>query len=364
MGLGSVADISLAKARERHAEARAAVLKGIDPIEERKGEKIEQRAAQVAAEARATTFETLADEFITAKAPEWRNAKHADQWRNTLEKHAYPIIGRKAINEIDTADLLAVLQPIWTTKTETASRVRNRIELILDAAKVKGMREGENPARWRGHLDKLLPKKTKVAPVKHLRALPFEEMPAFIEKLREQPGVAPLAIEFLILTAARTMKALGAKWSEIDEQAAVWTIPPERMKTYKEHRVPLSDAALKVLARAKQFRCDNNDLIFPSPRDSVVMCDMSLTGVLRRMKYDAKATTHGFRSTFRDWAWETTYHHPDLLELCLAHTIRNQVEAAYRRGDQLEKRRPIMAEWAAYCEPKKPDNVLKLPRAA
>lgn len=356
MGLGPHRDVSLADARERARKARQQILDGVDPIAARE----ESRTAAKVAEAKHVTFEDCASKYIKAHKAGWKNAKHAEQWHNTLRDYAFPVLGSLPVSKIDTPLVLKVIEPIWHDKTETASRIRARIENILDWATVRGYRTGDNPARWRGHLDHTLPKRSKVARVKHHPALPFTEMGAFMEKLREQPSTSSRALELIILTAARTNEALQAEWGEVDMSAKVWTIPAERMKTGKEHKVPLSDAALTVLRALKKESED--EFVFPGQNVDAPLSNMACLKVLERMngtddserpKYIDKdgrpITVHGFRSTFRDWAAELTSYPRDVVEMALAHTIDDKVEAAYRRGDLFEKRRRLMAEWARYC---------------
>ena len=277
--------------------------------------------------------------------PSEKSAKHGQQWTNTLEAYAFPVVGKMACADIALPHVLKILEPIWMTKTETATRLRGRIESVLDWATVRGFRKGENPARWKGHLDKILPAPGKVAKVEHHDAVALDDLGAFLHDLRQRDGIAARALEFLILTAARSGEVLGAIWAEIDISARVWTIPPERMKASKEHRVPLSDTAVRLLESLPRFA--GNDLVFPSPR-GLVLSDMTLTAVMRRMKREE--VPHGFRSTFRDWAAERTNYPREVAEMALAHTIGNAVEAAYRRGDLFEKRARMMQEWAKFCD--------------
>ncbi|MBW6494573.1 MAG: integrase arm-type DNA-binding domain-containing protein [Burkholderiaceae bacterium] len=356
MGMGSLADVSAKDARRRAAEARALVHNKIDPLEHRKqqAQAAAQRAAQIAAGA--ITFKKVSLEYIEANRAGWKNVKHISQWENSLATYAYPVMGDTPVGEIDTAMVLEVVNPIWLTKTETAKRVRSRIELVLSYAKVKGYRVGENPAIWRGHLENVLPKPGKIAPHKHHPALPYGQMREFMGKLRQHEGVSVLCLEFVILTACRSGEALKAKWSEIDEEKGVWIIPAERMKARREHRVPLSDAALAVLGAARKI-CQG-EYIFPGVRTGKPMSDMSLSMLVRRIQ--SGITVHGFRSSFRDWAAEATHYPGEMAEMALAHVVGNKVEAAYRRGDMFEKRRQLMADWAAWCEPKKSGNVVPI----
>jgi integrase len=292
------------------------------------------------------TFRQAAERFIQSQRPMWSNVRHAEQWATSLSQHVYRAIGNMPVAELNNSrgtDLvMQVLEPIWATKTVTASRVRGRIEKILDWAKVRGYRDGENPARWRGHLDKLLPAPGKVASVKHLAAMPYEQIPAFMLKLRGVDSVAARALEFAILTAARTAEVLGAKRSEIDRKAKMWTIPAVRMKARKEHRVPLSDAALSIV--------DNScgEFLFPGARTGKRLAHHTLRAMLKRMGVDS-AAVHGFRSSFRDWGSEVRSYPSELLEMALAHNVGSKVEMAYRRGDMLEKRRELMEDWAGFC---------------
>ena len=315
------------------------------------------RSAIKASQAAAKTFEFCALAYIDAHEAGWRNAKHAQQWRNTLETYAYPAIGDLRVRDVGLANVLAVLEPIWKGKTETASRLRGRLEAILDWATTRGYRSGLNPARWKGHLDTVLPAARSVANAGHHTALPFPQIGAFMVELRQQAGLSARALEFAILTASRSGEVRGAIWRKIDRAARMWTVPAERMKAGREHRVPLSDQALDLLDAVP--RGESDGLIFASPRGGM-LSDMSLTAVLRRMKVDA--VPHGFRSTFRDWCAERTNYPHEVAEMALAHAIGDKVEAAYRRGDLLEKRRRLMRDWAIYCSaPEIPgDNVVSL----
>lgn len=342
MGLGSVNTVSLKLARERAGEARLKLLDADDPIEQRKAERLEKLAAS----ATVLSFKEAAEGYIKAHRAGWKNIKHAGQWKATLEAYAYPEFGSFAVSRVDTALVMKALEAIWTTKPETATRVRGRIESILDWATARGYRQGENPARWRGHLDKLLPARSKVAKVKHHAALPYTEVGAFMAKLRPMEGISPKALEFAILTATRTGEVVGARWSEIDTENALWTIPGDRMKAGKEHRVPLSDRALQILESLPREK--GNDSVFIGEKGGKPLSNMALLMTLRRMERE-DLTTHGFRSTFRDWAAEQTAFPNELLEMALAHTVSDKTEAAYRRGDMMEKRRRLMKEWAAYC---------------
>nr|WP_312379562.1 integrase arm-type DNA-binding domain-containing protein [Delftia acidovorans] len=339
MGLGGFPDVTLAFAREKAREARSKIEQGLDPILERERALSLLRAEQ----AKSMTFEAACQALIDAKSDEWRNPKHRAQWAASLATYAYPTIGKLQVGDVGQAHILSILQPIWKEKTETATRLRGRIEQVLDWARVRGFREGENPARWRGHLDKLLPAPTKIAKVVHHKALPIDAMPGFMAQLRQRKGLSARALEFLVLTAARSGEVRGATWQEIDMEAAVWTVPAERMKAQKEHRVPLSPQALALLASVP--RLEGNDLVFPAPRGGQ-LSDMTLTNLMRRMELEA--VPHGMRSTFRDWAAERTHFPREVAEMALAHTIGNAVEAAYRRGDLFTKRAELMSEWASF----------------
>jgi integrase len=340
MGLGGFPDVTLSGAREKAREARAKVDQGIDPILQRQEAKSALRASAAAAK----TFSECTTAYVDAKSAEWRNAKHRQQWSNTLKEYADPVIGQLLVRDVTLAHVLKILEPIWTTKTETASRVRGRIESVLNWATVRGYRTGENPARWRGHLDKLLGAPTKVTRVEHHAALDVDAVPGFISALRQQKGNGARALEFAILTAARSGEVRGATWDEIDLQTGIWIVPGVRMKAGKEHRVPLSPAALKLLNALP--RIEKTTLLFPSSKNTP-LSDMTLTEVLRRMK--VKAVPHGFRSTFKDWASERTRYPGEMSEMALAHAIGDKVEAAYRRGDLFEKRRRMMNDWAKFC---------------
>lgn len=340
MGLGGYPDVPLAEARQRARDARAKIHAGTDPIQARR----KARSAVAAASAKAKTFDQCAEAYIKAKSGEWANAKHHTQWETTIESYASPVIGGLLVADVDVSNVLKVLEPIWRTKTETASRLRGRIESILDWATARGYRTGENPARWRGHLDQLLARPKKIAKVKHHEAVPVDSVAAFVADLRHVEGTSARALELAVLTAARSGEIRGARWPEIDLDARVWTVPAERMKAKKEHRVPLSTQAFDLLQHLP--RTQASDLLFPGRKGP--LSDMSLTAVMRRMKLTA--VPHGFRSTFRDWAAERTNYSRDLAEMALAHAIENAVEAAYRRGDMLAKRAAMMQAWADFLD--------------
>jgi integrase len=342
MSLGNADLITLAEARNLHREARLLLARGIDPLEQRR----EQAEAEATGNVPAHTFTEAAAAFIAAHAAGWRNAKHAQQWRNTLATYAEPIIGTMVLGAIDTNDVLRILMPLWAIKPETASRVRSRIENVLDYAKARGWRDGPNPALWRGNLQLLLPAKGKVRKVEHHAALDWREAPDFWRKLAERDGMGVRALRFAILTAVRSGEVRGATWSEIDLDAAIWTIPAARMKAERAHRVPLAGPAVSILRPLAEAK-DGSGLVFFGLKRNTPLSDMTLTAVLRRMGR-GDLTAHGFRSTFRDWAAETTAHPNHVVELALAHAIGDKVEAAYRRGDLFEKRAALMADWGAF----------------
>lgn len=340
-GLGGYGDVSLSDAREAARMARADVARGVDPIEHAKAVQSLLRAQTE----KAVTFDDAAAKYIKAHKEGWKNAKHAQQWENTLATYATPVIGPMLVRDVEMAHVLKILEPIWTTKTETASRVRGRIESVLDWAKGRGYRVGDNPAAWNGNLDAQLAAPKKVAKVIHHPALPIGKLNAFVFALRGREGMAAKALEFAILTAARSGEVRGAVWSEIDIDEALWTIPAARMKMEREHRVPLSESAIRILTALPHL--EGVDYVFPAPRAGQ-LSDMTLTAVMRRMEVDA--VPHGFRSTFRDWAGESTNYPRDVAEMALAHKIGDATEAAYRRGDALEKRRRMMADWAKFID--------------
>jgi integrase len=350
MGLGSYPGLSLADARIKAAEHRKLCREGIDPINEKQAQRQAHRLAAV----KSRTFKQVAGEFIARHEAAWRNPKHRMQWRNTLATYAYPLLADLPVADIDAGLIVQVLDPIWSAKPETAGRVRGRIEAILDAATHQGLRQGPNPAQWKGGLAHSLPARARVRKVQHHAALPYDKLPRFMVDLHARSGMAARALEFAILTAARTAEVLGATWSEVDTVAAVWTIPAERMKAGRQHKVPLSNAALAVLDIVQPLALLDNGAaaptapIFPGLRRALPMSNMVMLMLLRRMKCD-DLTVHGFRSTFSDWAAERTGYPREVVEMALAHTIENRVEAAYRRGDLFEKRRQLMADWAKFC---------------
>ncbi|SFQ55744.1 Integrase [Roseivivax halotolerans] len=353
MGLGSAAPggVTLAQARKKAAEARDILQDGGDPLEQR-------QAAQRVALASSTTFGEFADQFVEDQRGGWSNPKHAAQWAMTLGPAYCKKIRTRAIADVDIEDVVAVLRPVWLKKPETARRIRMRLERVLDAAKVRGLRSGENPARWRGNLELLLPKQPKADG--HHAAMPWADVPAFMEQLAAREGVAALALRWTILTAARTSEVLYATWDEIDVDAGIWEVPAERMKARRPHRVPLSDEALAVLEEVKGL---DPELVFPAIRGSGPMSNMAMSVQLRRMKVTG-ATVHGFRSSFRDWAAEATSFQSEVAEMALAHVIGNRTEAAYRRGDLFEKRRRLMEAWGRYCTSSRKTDVVSLARGA
>lgn len=340
IGLGPVTEVSLAEAREAARTMRRQIRAGIDPLSERQAAKAKLAAARAAT----ITFDEAAKKLIASKQAEFRNAKHAKQWRSTLDRYASPVIGKLPVSEIDTGHIVRVLEPYWTEKPETMSRVRGRVESVLDWAGARALREGPNPARWRGHLDALLPRPSKIKRVEHHRALPIGDVPEFVAELRQRKGAAARALEFTILCAARSGEARGATWSEIDLDGALWRVPGQRMKAGREHTVPLSPAALALL-KALPHR---QGLLFPAPRGGQ-LSDMALTAVIRRMGYGERTTAHGFRACFSTWASERTHYPSEVREMALAHRISNKAEAAYRRGDLLGKRGGVMDAWAQFC---------------
>ena len=340
MGLGAVQTVSLAEARELAREARNLVRRGIDPIEHRDA----ALAAQAAGAAHAMPFDECAEAYMAAHRGAWKNSKHRAQWKSTLATYASPIFGSLPAHAVDVALVMKVIEPIWSTKPETAGRLRGRIEAVLDWAKARRYRSGENPARWKGHLENLLPARSKIAKVKHHPALPYTDMAAFMLELRKKRGASACALEFAILTAARTGEVIGARWSEIDLADKLWTVPAERMKSAQAHIVPLSDDAIEIL---KSPPHEGDGYVFPGARSSEPLSNMAMLELLRGMR--PGFTVHGFRSTFRDWAGDRTNYPRDVIEAALAHAIENETEAAYRRSTAVDKRRRLMAAWAEFC---------------
>ena len=341
IGLGGYPDVSLAQARERARAIKEELWAGRDPIAERRAAQDAMRAEQ----ARHITFTEAAQKCHAAKESEFRNAKHRKDWIAALERYAYPKIGHMPVDAVDVPHVLKVLEPIWKTKTETATRVRQRLEAVLSWAKVSGYRDGDNPAKWSENLDQVLPAPNKIRKSSHFKALPWQDVPEFMAALRKREGMAALALEFAILTAARSGEVRGAQWSEIDLDARVWTVPADRIKAGKPHRVPLSDDAVAVLERTP--RMHGSDHVFTAPRGGA-LSDMTLSAVLKRMKVDA--TVHGFRSSFKDWARSCTSYPDEVSELALAHVNSDATRAAYARDELLPQRKRLMADWAAFID--------------
>jgi integrase len=341
MGLGPYPQITLAEARQTAAEARRLKARRLDPLAVRKDKEAEARLEA----AKSVSFKEAAEQYIKSHEKGWKNSKHKAQWSSTLKRHVYPVFDSIPVAAVDTGLVMKALEPIWSSKPETASRVRGRIENILDWAKARGYRQGENPARWKGHLDHLLPAKGKVAKVQHHPALPYPELPHFMSGLRKREELSARALEFMILTASRTGEVIGATWHEIDLKNALWSIPASRTKTGKEHRVPLSSPAIELLEALP--RLNSNIHLFPG-LGCKPLSNMAMLTLLRRIERE-DLTVHGFRSTFRDWAAERTDYPNEVAEMALGHAVSSKVEAAYRRGDLYEKRRAIMNDWAQYC---------------
>lgn len=342
MGLGPLHTIGLAEAREKAQECRKLRLQRVDPIEARKSGQIEAKLAA----ASAIIFRECAERYIEAHRAGWRSEKHASQWPTTLGSYVYPIFGDLPVQAIDVGLVMKALEPIWHAKPETANRVRGRIEAVLDWAASRGYRQGENPARWRGHLENLLPKRSKIRRVEHHPALPYQEIGAFMAELRRQDGIAARALEFTILTASRTGEVVGARWDEINRAERIWTIPAERMKSGREHRVPISGAALTIVDAMAEVR--QGKFVFPGNTATQPLSNMAMLMLLRRMNRP-DLTVHGFRSTFRDWAAERSAFAAEVAEMALAHTVADAVERAYRRGDLFQKRQQLAEAWASYC---------------
>ena len=341
MGLGAVHALTLAEARIKAAECRRLLTEGVDPIEARNTKQTKLRLEA----AKTKTFKQCAEAYIKAHEASWSNAKHRWQWENTLERFAYPAFGDVPVQDVDVMLVLKALEPIWETKTETAARLRGRIESILDWAHARELRNGDNPARWKGKLKNLLPAPSKIQKVEHLPALPYAEVASFMMKLPSQPSVAALALQLAILTATRTSEVLNATWSEFDLKKCVWTIPAKRMKMKREHRVPLSDAAIKLLQQLAGIK--KGEIVFSGNKDKP-LSNMAMLMLLRRMGH-SDITVHGFRSSLRDWCAEQTNYAREVAEAALAHSLEDKVEAAYRRSDLFDKRRLLMNEWARYC---------------
>lgn len=381
-GIGSYPVVGLKDARLKASEMRLMVANGIDPIESKKEAKREAVVTAAKNAAKAVTFKELALAYIEQNKAAWKNAKHIQQWENTLETYAYGVIGHLPPADITTEHILTILKDIWLTKTETATRLRGRLEVVLSYAKIKGYRTGDNPAAWKNHLDHVLPQPSKVAPHKHHPALPFSRAAEFMTALSATDTVAGSCLQFTILTACRSIESLECRWSEIDLEGRVWIVPPERMKMKREHRVPLTDELVRILERRKATRV--SDYVFPGQKENRPLSNMAMTNIIRRM-HDALSeseteagkeakgwtdkdgsiiTTHGFRSTFRDWAAEVTNYPGEMAEIQLAHAVSNPVEAAYRRGDMFEKRRSMMADWGVWCGQGTTSNVIALGKVA
>jgi integrase len=348
MGIGPVHTFTLAEARERARGIRQQIKDNIDPLAAREAD----RKARMLQEAKRMTFKECAEAFHAFHGEKWKNHKHRAQFKSTLTEYAYPTIGNLSVADIDTGLVLKCIEPIWKSKTETANRVRQRIEKVLSWATVRGYRTGDNPARWKDHLDHILPARSQIAKPEHHAALPYSQVADFISMLRERPGLSARALEATILSACRTKEVIGMRWDEIDLVKKLWVIPAARMKADREHRVPLSSALVQIL----------NDL--PKTSDLVFgrMSNMAMNQLLKRMGYGGVITVHGFRSSFRDWASETTSHQHEVIEMALAHIIKNKTEAAYRRGDLLEKRVKLLADWAQYCATTRDENVTPIRR--
>lgn len=344
MGLGPVADFTLEEARERARKARQQLRDGIDPIDARRAQLAERAAEAATAAAKSVTFRTCAQQYFDFHSPKWKNRKHAAQFLSTMEMYVFPVFGNRPVQTVDKTMVLKAIEPIWYSKTETASRVRGRVEAVLDYAQVRGYRAGENPAAWDGNLKHLLPAPSSVAKVEHHAALAFSDVAKFMTELSGRQGMAARALEFLVLTAARTGEVTGARWSEIDLVANTWTVPAARMKAKRDHRVPLTPRVIELL---KQLPTES-DFVFPGSRPNTSLSNMAMAELLKRMER-SDITVHGFRSTFRDWAAERTSYPNHVVEMALAHTIGNQVEAAYRRGDLFEKRATLMADWSDFA---------------
>jgi len=341
LGLGPYPDVTLSEARDLATRERKKMRQGIDPLTDKRARQIAARTAHE----NMLTFTECAELYIESQASGWSNPKHIEQWRSTLAKLAGPIIGHLPVDQIDTALIMRCIEPIWTTKTETASRLRGRIESVLDWSAVRGYRHGDNPARWRGHLDKLLPRPSQVARVKHHAALPYTDIGALMQQLRADTGVALRALEFTILTAARTNEVIQADWTEFDLDRKIWLVPSERMKSKRQHRVPLSAAAVSALEVVREL---DKTYVFPGHKRHSHLSNAAMMKVLKRLNQTG-ITVHGFRSTFRDWCAESTNYPADVAEMALAHVLRDKTEAAYRRGDLFEKRARLMTDWARYC---------------
>lgn len=352
MGLGSASVVSLAEARAKILEHKKDLLGGLNPIQRRESVRLEAAAE----EAKRVTFKECCDLYIKAHSQGWKNEKHKAQWESTLETYTSHLIGSLPVQSVDTTLVLRILEPIWYSKAETASRLRGRVERILSWATVRGLRQGDNPARWRGHLDELLPKRSEVQKVQHFKALPYVHMYDFMITLREKEGTSIRALEFLILTTTRTNETLQARWTEFNLDERHWTIPAERMKAKRPHRVPLSDRAIQILEGMKAV--SQSEYVFPGFHPGKPLSDMALLQVVRKMNLDI--TVHGFRSAFQDWAAEKTAFSQEVIDMALAHVVKGKTERAYRRGDLFEKRIHLMNDWAGYCSRAKNNQVIDI----
>jgi integrase len=342
MGLGGLTTVTLADARRRALTARKVLAEGLDPLEEGRA----LAAARAADAAKAITFREAAERYIAAHQSSWRNAKHIAQWGSTLQAYAMPVFGDVSVAAINVDLILKVLEPIWETKNETARRVRGRLEVILDWAKAGGLRTAENPARWKGLLEHRLSKQPRAARIQHHPALDYRRIAAFMARLRKDEGVAARCLEFTILTGARTGESTGARWGEFDLEAALWTVPADRIKAGRAHRVPVADRAVAIVREQARFR--RGDYVFSGRKPGTPLSNMAMATVLRRMGLE-NVTVHGFRSTLRDWAAEQTDYPREVAEMALAHAVGDRVEAAYRRGDLLQKRVAFMRDWGVHC---------------
>ena len=345
MGLGPFPEVPLRDARDKAMECRRMLHEGIDPIDHRRA----QRATAKLNAGKSRTFEECASAHIEAHRPGWRNPKHAAQWSSTLQTYAYPIIGQVPVGDVDTGLVLRVLKPIWQTKTETANRLRQRIEAVIDGATALGLRSGSNPARWRGHLDNLLPRQSKISGVRHFEAMPYSAIAPFFKDLRQRETTSARALAFTILTAARSGEVRGVTWSEINLSLAVWTVPSNRTKSGREHRIPLSSEAMAVLREMKTAQTDTDNYVFPGRHSGKQMSENTMRKCLQNDMHRWHLTVHGFRSTFRDWAAEQTNFPREVAEAALAHALKDKTEAAYQRGDMLERRQELMETWAKHC---------------
>ena len=362
IGLGAFPGVGVALARDKAQQTRDAIANGVDPVLQRAAARQAIIEQQLDAKARDWTFRRCAEAYIKAKKPGWRNAKHGEQWKNTLATYVYPVIGDMLVRNIRIEHITSIIEPHWTTKNETINRVRNRIELVLDWATVRKLRTGDNPARWKGNLDKLLANRSIVAPVTGHKALPADQLYEFMQRLREVEGTSARCLEFVVLTACRSGEARLATWPEIDLKAKTWSIPGSRMKSCRPHSVPLSNEVIALLKALP--RLEGTDLVFPGARAGRPLSDMALTTTMRRM--DVDAVPHGFRASFSSWCASSTAYPMEVREMALAHAIGNDTVAAYQRSDLFDKRRKLMADWAKFLDtrPIKSGKVINMHRAA